>query len=180
MSSFLNSLKDRLTAMEQEMQTLPGELDSVVTRLDWGKLRSLLFRLNQDFNQLLDELFTPQRSRVLASPLVIMPEFPFIRLLTSEDLSRWRVAHKSDVQVVIGKGRVAVMAASEVACKCKTTVSQIILVAQQQSYIVLSWDQYQKLSDEIGRLIGEDEERGRITGLPLPIRLQNKATKLLT
>jgi len=69
--------------------------------------------------------------------------------------------------VVIGKGRVAVMAASEVASKCKTTVSQIILVAQQQGYIVLSWDEYQKLLDEIGKLIGEDEEQGRITGLPL-------------
>ena len=89
MSAFLNSLKDRLTAMEQEMQTLPGELDSIVTGLDRGKLRSLLFHLNQDFNKLLDELFTPQRSRVLASPLVIMPEPPFFRLITGEDLSRW-------------------------------------------------------------------------------------------
>ena len=59
------------------------------------------------------------------------------------------------------------MAASEGAGKCKTTVSQIILVAQQQGYIVLSWDEYQKLLDEIGKLIGEDEEQGRITGLPL-------------
>jgi len=167
MSSFVNSLKDRLTVMEQEIQTLPGELDSIVTGLDRDKLGSLLFHLNQDFNQLLDELFAPQKSRVLASPLVVMPEPPFFRLRTGEDLSRWRAAHKLDVQVVIGKGRVAVMAASEVAVKCKTTVSEIILVAQQQGYIVLSWDQYQKLLDEIGKLIGEDEERGGITGLPL-------------
>ena len=167
MSAFINSLKDRLTAMEQEIQTLPGELDSIVTGLDRGKLRSLLLRINQDFNKLLDELFAPQRSRVLASPLVTMPEPPFFRLITGEDLSRWRAAHKSDVQVVIGKGRVTVIAASEFAGKCKTTVPQIILVAQHQGYIVLSWDQYQKLLDEIDKLIGEDEEQCRITGLPL-------------
>jgi len=28
---------------------------------------------------------------------------------------------------------------------------------------VLGWNQYQKLLDEIGNLIGEDEEQGRIT-----------------
>jgi len=48
----------------------------------------------------------------------------------------------------------------------KTTVSQVILIAQQQGYTVLDWDQYQRLLDEIGKLIGGDEERGTITGLP--------------
>ena len=32
--------------------------------------------------------------------------------------------------------------------------------------MVLGWDQYQKLLDEIGKLIGGDEEQGRITGPP--------------
>ena len=57
MSPFLNSLEGKLTTMEQKIQALPGELDSIVARLDRGKLRSLGFQLNQDFNKLLDRLF---------------------------------------------------------------------------------------------------------------------------
>lgn len=172
MSSFLNSLKDRLTAMEKEMQTLPIELDAIVTRLDWSKLRSLFFRLNRDLNN----LFNARHNRgMLSFPLVIQPTYPYIREVTNEDLQRWREAYKSEVRVIVGKGRVALTAPSELASKYKTTVSQIILDAQRQGYLVLSWDQYKKLLDEIGKLIAGGEELGRITefsgrivGIPLP------------
>ncbi len=158
MSRFLNSLSDKLTAMEQEMHTLSGELDSIVRRLDRYKWEHLLVRVNEDFNKLLDKLSTPQSSGLLVLPLIINLQ-PFeIRPITSEDRSRWRAAHKSDIRVVIGRGRVVVMAASGVAGNRETAVSQITPVARQQGYIVLSWDQYQKLLDEIGKLIGEDEE----------------------
>jgi hypothetical protein len=50
---------------------------------------------------------------------------------------------------------VEVMAASELAEKYKTTVPQIASVARKQGYIVLTWDQYIKLLDEIGKLLGE-------------------------
>jgi len=53
------------------------------------------------------------------------------------------------------------MAPSELVREYKTTISQIILVAQQQGYTVLGWDQYQKLLDEIANLIGGDEEPDR-------------------
>jgi len=172
MSSFLNSLKDRLTAMEKEMQTLPIELDAIVTRLDWSKLRSLFFRLNQDLNNLFN---ARHNSGMLSLPLVVQPTYPYIREVTNEDLQRWREAYKSEVRVIAGKGRVAVIAPSELANKYKTTVSQIILSAQQQGYLALSWDQYQKLLDEIDKLIAGGEALGRITesdgtivGIPLP------------
>jgi len=161
MSTFLNSLSDKLDAMEQEMQTLSGELDSIVRRLDRGKWGKLLVRVNEDFNKLLDKLSAPQSSGVLALPLIVSLQPLSITPVTSEDRSRWRAAYKSDIRVVIGKGRVQVMAASEITSKRETAVSQITPVARQQGYIVLSWDQYQKLLDEIGKLIGEDEERGR-------------------
>jgi len=184
MSSFLNSLKDRLTAMEQEMQTLPIELDAVVTPLDWKKLRSLFFRLNQDLNNLFN---ARHNSGMLSFPLVVQPTYPYIREVTNDDLQRWREAYKSEVRVIVGKGGVALIAPSELASKYKTTVSQIILSAQQQGYLVLSWDQYQKLLDEIGKLIDGGEALGRITessgtivGIPLPTTAPNKATKLLT
>lgn len=163
MSSFLNSLKDELTAMEQEIQALPEELDSALTRLDRGKLRSLLSRLDQDFNELYDKQFAAQRAGMLALPFIIQLDYPYIREITDEDLSRWREAYKSEVRVVIGKGRVEVIAPSELAGEYKTTVSQISLAAQQQGYVVLGWEQYQKLLDEIGRLIGGDEEQGKTT-----------------
>ena len=54
-----------------------------------------------------------------------------------------------------------VIAASELAREYKTTVSQIILAAQQQGYTVLSWDQYLKLLDEMGKLIGGDEQQDK-------------------
>ena len=187
MSSFLNSLKDKLAAMEQEMQTLLGEFDSIVARLDWGKLRSLAFRLNQDFNKLLDELFDPQKIRVLASPFVFIPTSPYIRLVTGEDLSRWRAAYKSEVRVLIGKGRVEVMAPSELAKEYKTTVSQVIRVAQQQGYIVLGWGQYQKLLDGIGSLIGGHDEQGKsmeasghtVVGIPVSTTDSSQEIKML-
>ena len=187
MNSFLNSLEDRLTAMEQEIQTLPGELDSIVTGFDRGKLRSLVLRLNQAYDQLLDELFAPQRSRVLASPFVRMPEPPFLRMITGEDLSRWRAAWKSDVWVILGKEGVGLMAISQVSRKYNLKAPEMILAAQRQGYVVLGWDQYQKLLDEISKLIAGAEETSRITepngaimGIPLSTTAPSKATKLLT
>lgn len=168
MSSFLNSLSDRLAAMEQEMQTLPGELDSTVTRLDRGKMRSLLIRLNQDFNKLLDELLAPQKNRLWPFNKIITFAPLSIRDVTSEDQSRWRAAHKSEVRVVVGNGKVQVTSASRLSAQWETTVSRITPVAQQRGYVVLTWDQYQKLLDEIGKLIAEDEEPGTVTGSSPP------------
>ena len=164
MSSFLSSLQDKLTAVEQKMQPLPGELDSIVARLDRGKLTSLSSRLNQEFNKLLDQLLAPQRNMALLFSFIFTPNG--FRPITEEDLSRWRDDHKSDIRVVIGKGRVEVITASELAKEYKTAASQVILVAQRQSYTVLGWDQHQKLLDEIHKLIGGDDEQGRITGPP--------------
>jgi hypothetical protein len=173
MSPFLNSLKDRLTAIEQEMQSLPGELDSVVARLDRGKLRNLSLTLDRDFdeafNQYLSKLFAGQGGWAFGAPAVIELSPPCIRPITNEDVQRWRETYKSDVRVVIGKGRVRVMAACELAREYKTTVPQVVLIAQQQGYIVLGWDQHQKLLAEIGKLIGGDEESlpGTIVGIPV-------------
>lgn len=155
---FLNSLSDRLTAMEREMQTFSRDLDSIIRRLDRGKWRNLLLRVNEDFNRLLDELSAPQNSGVFSLPLIFDLQSLSIRPVTSEDRARWRAAHKSEVRVVIGKGEVKVIAASGIAGNRETAVSQITPVARQQGYIVLGWDQYQKLLDEMGRLIGDDEE----------------------
>ena len=173
MSSFLNSLEDKLAAMEQEIQTLPRELDSAVARLDRAKLRSLGFRLNQDFNKLLDQLFAPQRINALLSLFILLPDGPngpLYRRITEEDLARWRDAHKSEIRVVVGKEGVGVIAISELAREYKTTVSQVILAAQQQGYTVLGWDEYQNLLDEIGKLIGENEEslpETTVMGIPM-------------
>ena len=178
MSTFLDSLKDRLTTMEREVQTLPEELDSALTRLDRAKLRSLFSRLDQDFNKLFD---AHHRSGMFALPLIIQPTYPYIREITSEDLQRWREAYKSDVRVVMGKGRVRVTDPSELAREYEITVSQVILAAQQQGYMVLSWDQYRKLFDEIGSLIGGDEEPlpGAIVGIPVTTTDSPQEVKVL-
>ena len=154
------------------MQALPGELDFIVARLDRGKLRNLSFSLDQDFNKLLDRLFDAQRINALLFSFIFMPNGlngPLSRRITQEDLTKWRAAWKSDIRVVLGKEGVAVIAASELARKYKTTVSQVILAAQQQGYTVLGWDEYQKLFDEIGSLIGEDKESLPVvvTGIPI-------------
>jgi len=154
---FLNSLNDRLTAMEREMQALPEELDSMVRRLDQGKWENLLLRVNEDFNKLLDELSAPQNSGVFALPSIFDPQSLSFTPITSEDRSRWRDAYKSDIRVVIGKGKVQVMADSEVTGEGETAVSHRIPFAQQQGYIILNWDQYQKLLAEIGKLISGND-----------------------
>lgn len=168
MSSFLNSLEDKLRAMEEEIQTLPGELDSAVARLDRGELTSLLSRLNEDYNELSDKQFATRRAvAALGLPLIMQVGYPYIREITNEDLVKWRAAWKSDVRVVLSKDGVTVIAVSELARQYKMTVPEIILAAQQQGYIMLGWDQYKKLLDEIGKLIAGDEELlpGAIVGI---------------
>jgi len=184
MSPFLNSLEDKLTAMEQKIQALPEEVDSIVVRIDRGKLRSLSFQLDQDFNKLLDRLFEAQRFNALLFPFILMPDGlngPLYRRITEKDLSRWRAAWKSDVRVVLGKEGVDVIVISELARKYQTTVPQIIVAAQQQGYTVLDWDQYQKLLDEIGSLIGEDKGSlpGAIVGIPVTTMDSPQEVKIL-
>jgi len=58
---------------------------------------------------------------------------------------------------------VEVIAPSDLAKEYKMTILQIILAAQQQGYTVLDWHQYLKLLDEIGNLIGGDEQQGKTT-----------------
>jgi len=186
MSSFLNSLQNKLRVMEEEIKTLPGELDSLVAHLDRGKLRSLGSRLNQDFNNLLDQLFAPQRSQVLMSmfPFIFMPNGlngPLYRRINHEDFAKWRVAWKSDILVVLGKEGVEVIAVSELAMKYQITVPEIILGAQQQGYTVLGWDDYQHLLDEVGSLIGGDEKPLPVvvTGIPIMASDSPQEVKIL-
>jgi len=155
---FLNSLNDRLTTMERDMQSISEELDSMVRRLDQGKWENLFLRVNEDFNKLLDELSIPRISGLFSVPLIFDPQSLSFTPITSEDRARWRAAHKSDIRVVIGKGKVQVMAASEVTGEEETEVSQIIPFSQQQGYIILNWDQYQVLLDEIGKLRSGNDE----------------------
>lgn len=172
MSLFLNNLKDKLKAMDRQTQALLGELDSSVACLDRGKLESLFLRLDQDFNKLLDKLWAPEKINALRFPFIFMPDGlngPLYRQITEDDLSRGREAHKSDIWVVIGGGKVGVMVASEVASECNVTVSQVILVLKQHGYVMLDWDQYRKLLDEIDGLIGGGGERYRISHPSRPI-----------
>jgi hypothetical protein len=141
--------------MEREVQTLPGELDSIVARLDRRKLQSVLNRLEQDCDQLYEKQSAAQSSGVFTLPLIFRLDTLSFTPITSEDRSRWREAYKSKVRVLIGRGKVEVMAASDIAEKYKTAVSQITIVAQQQGFIVLRWGQYFKLLDAISKLIGE-------------------------
>jgi hypothetical protein len=154
---FLNNLSDRLAAMEQKMQALPEELDSIMRRLNRDKWENLLVRVNEDSNKLLDRLSAPRIHGVFSLPLIFDLQSLSFAPITSEDRARWRAAHKSDIRVVIGKGKVQVMVASEVTDEEATEVSQIIPFSQQQGYIILSWDQYQKLLDEIGKLISGND-----------------------
>jgi len=155
---FLNSLNDRLTTMERDMQSISEELDSIMRRLNSDKWRNLLIRVNEDFNKLLDELSIPRISGLFSVPLIFDQQSLSFTPITSEDRARWRAAHKSDIRVVISKGKVQVMAASEVTGEEETEVSQIIPFSQQQGYIILNWDQYQVLLDEIGKLRSGNDE----------------------
>jgi site-specific recombinase XerD len=65
------------------------------------------------------------------------------------------------VNVDLGRGQIKITRKGN-----KATVSQVILDAQRQGYTVLGWDQHQKLLDEIHKLIGGDDEQGRIIGPP--------------
>ena len=75
-----------------------------------------------------------------------------------------------------------IIAVSELAKKYQATVYQIIFAAQQQGYIMLGWDEYQNLLDEIGSLIGEDEEshpETTVMGIPVTTTDSPQEVKVL-
>jgi hypothetical protein len=150
---FLNSLNDWITAMEFEIQTLPRDLDSVFERLDRNQLQNIRSRLEQEFDLFIDKQIAAQNQGEIILPYIV--ELPSMRTrrITQEDLSKRREVYKSAVRVVIAKGMVQLLPVSEIADKLGTTISQITTAAQRKGYIVLSWDQYQRLWDEIGKLI---------------------------
>jgi hypothetical protein len=153
--SFLNNLNDRLAEMEQVVQKLPVELDSVVKRLDRDKLQGILTRLEHDCDRLYEKRAAAQDIKGIVLQEIFSPETFSLRPITAADRARWRDAYKSKLRVVIGGGKVEVIEASEIAGKCKTRVSREVPFAQQQGYIVLRWGQYIKLLGEIGKLIGD-------------------------
>lgn len=157
MSTFLNQISGKLTDLEQKIQSIPGECSSILERLDAGKWRNLLARVDRDRSELLDRLSTPRNSGVLTLPL-IMDLDSGIRPITTEDIARWRAAHEADVRVVIGKGQVRVMADSDITGEKTTAVHRIEPALGQQNCVVLSWDRYQQLADEIGRLLNGGDE----------------------
>jgi hypothetical protein len=147
--SFLNDLNDRLAVMELEVQKLPTELDSIVKRLDRNKLQGILTHLEQDCDRLYEKRAAAQDIKGIVLPTIFDMETFSLRPITAADRGRWRDAYKSKLRVFISGGGVEVIEASEAAGKLKN------LVAQQQGYIVLRWEQYIKLLDEIGKLIGD-------------------------
>lgn len=151
--SFLDSLNEQLTAMEQEVQALPGELDSIVARIDRGKLQAVLTRLEQVCDQLYEKQFAAQMRGVIPLSIILELQSLSITPITSEDRAKWRKAYKSEVRVVIGEGRVEVVTVSAPTEKYQTKASQPAPAAEKQSSIVLRWEQYLKLLDEIGKLI---------------------------
>jgi hypothetical protein len=155
---FLENLGDQMAAMEREIQTLPQELNSIVRRLDRGKWRKLLARVDEDLNRLLDRLSTTRVDGALYLPLIFNPQSLSFTPITSEDRARWRDARKSHIRVMIGKGQVQVRADLENTSKSEMTCSQITPVTQQPGFILLTCDQYQRLVDEIGKLISSDDE----------------------
>ena len=88
MSQFLQGLKDELIIIEQEMETLPDQLDSVTTRLDRDGLRKLLLRLDQSCNELYKKKFDAERPKGTWLPWIL--ESSGFRAITEEDWSRWR------------------------------------------------------------------------------------------
>jgi hypothetical protein len=153
--SFLNNLNDGLAVMEQAVQKLPAELDSVVKRLDRNKLQGILIRLEQDCDRLYEERAANRDIKGIVLPEIFDPETFSLRPITAADRDRWRDAYKSELRVLIGGGKVEVIEVSEIAGNLETRVSREVPVAPQLGYIVLRWEQYIKLLDKIGKLIGD-------------------------
>ncbi|MFC1930336.1 hypothetical protein ACFLWE_00340 [Chloroflexota bacterium] len=149
---FLKSLSNQL--MERDIQTLAGGLESIVARLDRGKLSNLLIHLEQDCNQLYDKQSAAQRITPLRLDGIFDLDYFSLRKITDEDLARWREAYKSKVVVVISRGKVGVMPASEAAEKLGIAISQKAPVTKLNGCIVLTWERYKKLLDEISKLTG--------------------------
>jgi len=162
MSQFLHSLKDELIIVDQEMETLPEQLDSIAARLDRGRLRKLLLRLDQSCNELYNKKFDAERPKGTWLPWIL--DSSGFREITEEDWSRWRQNYKSRVWVVIGKAFVDVIDLAELIKESKMTVMQTTLLFQQQGFTVLPWKRYLELLDEIGKLIGGDDDQGGIIG----------------
>ena len=170
MSGFLDSLRDELETIEQRIEALPGDIDSVVSHLEWTKLRTFFLGLNQDYRKLLQD---EQRlyQGVLLGRLLITTDRAM-----AEQMSNLIKTFIPDVRVVLGKGQVKAMAISNLARENKMTASDIILSLREEGYLVLGWDEYRKLLDEIGKLLAQPKEGGTLTeplirAIPLPVIL---------
>jgi len=176
MSTFLGGLKEKLAAMEQEIQALLREIDSAVARLDRATLRRLFLRLNRDYSKLLED----EKFAARACSIVIALSALSRNQASAEDKALVRVFYAPDVRVAVGRGEVKPIAISQLARENKTIGPEIILNLRQQGYIVLGWDRYQKLLDEIGNLISGNEEQSRITEPPRTVISLDELSRLMT
>ena len=175
MSTFLDGLEEKLAAMEQEPQALPREIDSAAAHLDRATLRRLFLRLNRDYSKLLED----EKFAARACSIVVAASALCRNQLSSVDESLVRVFYAPDVRVAIGRGKVKPIAISQLARENRTVGPEIILNLRERGYIVLGWDQYQKLLDEIGNLISGNEEQGRITEPPRIVISLDELSRLM-
>lgn len=149
----LNDIDDQFGAIERKVQTLPGELDSIVASLDHSKLQTIFTRLEKDCDRLYEKQCDSQNNGIFRSDLIFETQPLSFRPITSEDRARWREAFKSRIAVEICKGKIEVIPVFEIIEKDKTTLSRIASMARQEGYLILGWPQYLKLLNEIGKLI---------------------------
>jgi hypothetical protein len=154
-----------MDALADRMASLPGELDDASERLVRGRLRRMFSNLECYYNIIAANEERIRESYSFEKELgytLLDPRF-------GEQMSRLK--EPVDVRIVIGNRVVTALAISCLARESGMSTHGVVHKLRRQGYIVLGWDKYQKLLDEICKLIGEHEEEGKITYLTRPVAI---------
>lgn len=154
MSDFIGNITGRLAAMELQAQALPGHIGSILICLDRNRLRRLFLELSQEHRKLIED-----EESVAAAFSLALALTAFTRgALNEEEVSSLKGAYTPDIRIMVGNEKVKPIPLSKIARESNVTVSQIIRIVRQQGYMVLDWGQYQRLLDEISKLVRMRDE----------------------
>jgi hypothetical protein len=137
---------NQMDILAEKMSSLPEKLDRASGCLERGRLRNMLSNLEHCYNRVVDDEEEAREAYSFGREL----GYTLLEPKLGERISRLK--EPIDVRVIIGKGTVTALALSQLARKSDTSTRVVVYNLRQQGFIVLTWEQYQKLFNEIVKL----------------------------
>ncbi len=142
----LDNFANQMDALADRMASLPGELDDASGRLERGRLRRMFSNLECYYSIIAANEERARKSYSFATEVaysLIDPKF-------GERMSRLK--EPVDVRIVMGDRVVTALAVSRLAREGGISTYGVMHNLRKQGYTVLTWNQYQKLFNEVAKM----------------------------